>query len=55
MTTPEVDNATIDDAAAGAFFADGGAAARKLPPVAIVIAAFNEADVIGRASCRERV
>ena len=48
MTTPEVDNAKIDDAAAGAFLAGGGAAARKLPPVAIVIAAFNEADVIGQ-------
>ena len=48
MTTPEVDNATIDDAAAGAFFTGGGDAARKLPPVAIVIAAFNEADVIGQ-------
>jgi hypothetical protein len=48
VTTPEVDNAKIDDAAAGAFFAGGGAAACKLPPVAIVIAAFNEADVIGQ-------
>ena len=43
MTSPEV-----DDTAAGAFFAEFGEAARSLPPVAIVIAAFNEADVIGQ-------
>ena len=43
MTSPEV-----DDTAAGAFFAEFGEAARKLPPVAIVIAAYNEADVIGQ-------
>ncbi|MGN6174219.1 MAG: glycosyltransferase family 2 protein [Streptosporangiaceae bacterium] len=48
MTRPKVDNAAIDDAAADAFFADFGDAARALPPVAIVIAAFNEAGVIGR-------
>jgi hypothetical protein len=38
----------VDDTATGAFFAEFGAAARSLPPVAIVIAAFNEADVIGQ-------
>ena len=43
MTSPEV-----DDTAADAFFAEFGDAARKLPPVAIVIAAYNEADVIGQ-------
>jgi hypothetical protein len=43
VTSPEV-----DDTAAGAFFAEFGDAARSLPPVAIVIAAFNEADVIGQ-------
>jgi len=43
VTSPEV-----DDTAASAFFAEFGEAARKLPPVAIVIAAFNEADVIGQ-------
>jgi glycosyltransferase involved in cell wall biosynthesis len=43
-----VDNAAIDDAAAKAFFADSGDAGRALPPVAIVIAAFNETGVIGR-------
>ena len=43
MTSPEV-----DDTAADAFFAEFGEAARKLPPVAIVIAAYNEADVIGQ-------
>jgi Glycosyl transferase family 2 len=45
---PQVNNAAIDDAAADAFFTDFGDAARALPPVAIVIAAFNEAGVIGR-------
>ena len=48
MTRPQVNNAAIDDAAADAFFTDFGDAARALPPVAIVIAAFNEAGVIGR-------
>ena len=48
MTRPKVDNAAIDDAAADAFFADFGDTGRALPPVAIVIAAFNEAGVIGR-------
>jgi len=43
VTSPEV-----DDTAADAFFAEFGEAARKLPPVAIVIAAYNEADVIGQ-------
>src|SRR5262249_26874101 len=38
----------VDDTATGAFFAEFGDAARSLPPVAIVIAAFNEADVIGQ-------
>jgi len=48
VTRPKVAKAAIDDAAADAFFADSGDAARALPPVAIVIAAFNEAGVIGR-------
>ena len=43
MTSPGV-----DDTATGAFFAEFGEAARTLPPVAIVIAAYNEADVIGQ-------
>jgi Glycosyl transferase family 2 len=47
VTGPGVDSTAIDDAAAAAFFADLGEAAPTLPPVAIVIAAFNEADVIG--------
>ena len=47
MTRPGVDNTPTDNAAADAFFAEFGDAARALPPVAIVIAAFNEADVIG--------
>jgi hypothetical protein len=37
-----VNKAAIDDAAADAFFTDSGDAARALPPVAIVIAAFND-------------
>jgi hypothetical protein len=48
VTSPELDVAAIDSAAAGAFFAEFGDAARQLPPVAIVIAAFNEQDVIGQ-------
>jgi len=47
VTRPRVDNTAIDNAATDAFFAEFGDAARALPPVAIVIAAFNEADVIG--------
>ena len=37
----------IDDAAASAFFAQNGEAATALPPVAIVIAAYNEEGVVG--------
>jgi glycosyltransferase involved in cell wall biosynthesis len=44
--TWEADEA-IDDAAAKAFFAEFGEPAEHLPPVAIVIAAFNEQGVIG--------
>ncbi len=51
MTTTHTDagvnDAGIDDAAAAAFFIEYGPAARQLPPVAIVIAAFNEEGVIG--------
>ncbi len=38
---------SIDDAAAVAFAADHAARARQLPPVAIVIAAYNEEGAIG--------
>ena len=48
MTSPRVDDAAIDQAGATAFFAEFGKTARALPPVAIVIAAFNEQDVIGQ-------
>jgi hypothetical protein len=48
VISPKVNNAAIDDTAVDAFFTDLGDAARALPPVAIVIAAFNEAGVIGR-------
>ena len=44
--TWEADEA-IDDAAAKAFFADFGEQAEQMPPVAIVIAAYNEQGVIG--------
>jgi glycosyltransferase involved in cell wall biosynthesis len=37
----------IDDAAAKAFFAEFGEQAEQMPPVAIVIAAYNEQGVIG--------
>ena len=48
MTSSQLDDTATDDAAADAFFAEFGAAARQLPPVAIVIAAFNEQDVVGQ-------
>lgn len=48
MTNSQLDDTAIDDAAASAFFAEFGGTARALPPVAIVIAAFNEQDVIGQ-------
>jgi hypothetical protein len=48
VSSPHMGNTAIDDAAAHAFFAEFGDDARALPPVAIVIAAFNEADVIGQ-------
>src|ERR1035438_2668305 len=37
----------IDDAAAKAFFAEFGEPAEHMPPVAVVIAAYNEQGVIG--------
>ena len=48
MSSPEMDSTAVDDAAARAFATEFGEAARALPPVAIVIAAFNEADVVGQ-------
>jgi Glycosyl transferase family 2 len=47
VTAPAVDEAVIDDAAAKAFLAEHGDRAAKLPPVAIVIAAYNEEGVVG--------
>lgn len=47
MTTSEVDDEAIDKAASHAFFDDYGDRAGHLPPVAIVIAAFNEEGVLG--------
>jgi glycosyltransferase involved in cell wall biosynthesis len=44
--TWEADEAT-DDAAAKAFFAEFGESAEHMPPVAVVIAAYNEQGVIG--------
>ena len=48
MTSGQLDDTAIDNAAVGAFFAEFGKTARQLPPVAIVIAAFNEQDVVGQ-------
>jgi hypothetical protein len=45
-----LDDAAIDAAAANAYFAEYGDRATKLPPVAIVIAAFNEEGVIGEVT-----
>jgi glycosyl transferase family 2 len=42
VTSTVVDDAAIDSAAASAYFAEYGDRAAHLPPVAIVIAAFNE-------------
>jgi len=47
MTSTWADDQAIDDTAAKAFLAEAGDAAEHLPPVAIVIAAYNEQGVIG--------
>jgi glycosyltransferase involved in cell wall biosynthesis len=47
MTSTWTDDRVIDDAAAKAFLAEAGDAGEHLPPVAIVIAAYNEQGVIG--------
>jgi hypothetical protein len=47
VTASAVDDAVIDDAAAKAFAAEHGGEAATLPPVAIVIAAYNEEGVVG--------
>ena len=47
MTKTTHADQAIDDAAAKAFFTDNGDRAEKLPPVAIVIAAYNEEGVVG--------
>jgi hypothetical protein len=47
VTSTWADDQAIDDAAAKAFFAGFGRTAEHLPPVAVVIAAFNEQGVIG--------
>jgi hypothetical protein len=47
VSEPVVDDAGVDAAAAAAFFADNGDRTAKLPPVAIVIAAYNEEGVVG--------
>ena len=46
MTSTHQD-AAVDNAAAAAFFSQNGTRATALPPVAIVIAAFNEEGVVG--------
>jgi glycosyltransferase involved in cell wall biosynthesis len=47
VSRPQVDNAAIDDAAQAAFHAEYGERATSLPPLAIVIAAYNEEGAIG--------
>ncbi|MEP7024071.1 MAG: glycosyltransferase family 2 protein [Actinomycetota bacterium] len=47
MTSAQVDNEGIDQAAISAFIAEYGERATALPPLAIVIAAYNEEGAIG--------
>ena len=47
MTDTRHADEAIDAAAAKAFFTENGVRAEKLPPVAIVIAAYNEEGVVG--------
>ena len=47
MTSAQVDNAAIDTKAVAAFVAGYGERATALPPLAIVIAAYNEEGAIG--------
>ena len=47
MTDTRHADEAIDAAAAKAFFTENGDRAQKLPPVAIVIAAYNEEGVVG--------
>ena len=47
MTSAQVDNAAIDSEAVAAFVAEYGERATALPPLAIVIAAYNEQGAIG--------
>jgi glycosyltransferase involved in cell wall biosynthesis len=47
VTSPDTVGASIDDAAASAFAAEYPDDSRRLPPVAIVIAAYNEEGAIG--------
>ena len=47
MSSAQVDNAAIDTEAVAAFVAEYGERATALPPLAIVIAAYNEQGAIG--------
>ena len=47
MSSAQVDNAAIDTEAVAAFVAEYGERASALPPLAIVIAAYNEQGAIG--------
>jgi glycosyltransferase involved in cell wall biosynthesis len=47
VTSAQVDNAAIDSEAVAAFVAEYGERATALPPLAIVIAAYNEQGAIG--------
>jgi glycosyltransferase involved in cell wall biosynthesis len=47
VTTRQAEDKAVDDAAVGSFIEEYGEAAAALPPLAIVIAAFNEEGAIG--------
>jgi glycosyltransferase involved in cell wall biosynthesis len=47
VTTRQVEDTAVDDAAVGSFIEEYGEAATTLPSLAIVIAAFNEEGAIG--------
>ena len=47
MTAPQADDAVVDAAAVRAFTGQYGSRATQLPPVAVVVAAYNEEGAIG--------
>jgi glycosyltransferase involved in cell wall biosynthesis len=48
ISSGAIDDAAVDDAAIGAFTSQYGSRATALPPLAIVIAAYNEEGCIGK-------